>query len=594
MSSVVTRCLGLLVSVSAAFLLTASPASAATSPEGWRPFAPDSIWNLPLRDDAPLDPAGDAQVRWLRGQIATAGSWINTTSCAMPLFWADTATPRIAVTLDPSSYQDRVLIRAWSSVPMPPEAKVSNCQDKNFAVLQTQPDGTVSMWEFWSATKRADGSWTARWGGATQDVMADRGVASKLSWNDPTATSAWLRTSTINWNVTATSIAMNAGVITHDDMRRGTIDHALAMAITDAAAGRWSWPAQRTDGGSADPAALPEGARLRLDPTLNIDALTMTPLVRMMAKAAQRYGIVVRDRTWAANVFYTEEPRTGETSPARALLNYQYPNTALAAFPWDRLQVVASPSCTVTPCVVEPRAAIAVDTPTPRAGLPVALDTTASVLEHPRTLVEWDFDGDGSYEKQAGRAVKATFVPANAGRLTVGVRITTREGLVTTGSATLDVAPPLTPIVRRPTVATPKYFYPYSGSWSLLASLTATTEPPATPDRYRRAYTSHTAGTLDVQFGAEGVPSPGDATVRAHVECSGARCLRLTVHDAAGATLASAEPGFDTSGWVEVRVPGPLTAAQVDALRLRATARNASTASGTAKLAAVSLAAGWR
>jgi hypothetical protein len=60
---------------------------------------------------------------------------------------------------------------------------------------------------------------------------------------------------------------MLAGVVTLEEIARRRIDHALAMATTDAAKGRFMWPAQRTDGGLTDPAALPEGARLRLDPT---------------------------------------------------------------------------------------------------------------------------------------------------------------------------------------------------------------------------------------------------------------------------------------------------------------------------------------
>ena len=169
--------------------LSAIPAvtSAATPPGGFRPFAPDSVWNLPLRFDAPIDPQSSSYVAWLNQSIATNGTWINTTTCGMPIFWADPGTPTVKVTLDPSAYQDPALIRAWSAVPMPPEAKPANCGDKNFAVLQAQPDGSIREWEFWSATKAADGSWTARWGGATSNVNTDRGIASSLGWFDASA-----------------------------------------------------------------------------------------------------------------------------------------------------------------------------------------------------------------------------------------------------------------------------------------------------------------------------------------------------------------------------------------------------------------------
>ncbi len=576
-------------------LVQADPARAASAPAGWKPFAPDSVWNLPLRADAPLHPDGAAQVGWLRERMAAYGTWINSASCGMPLFWADADTPRVKVTLDPSAYQDKALIRAWSSVPIPPEARPANCADKNFAVLQTQPDGTVTTWEFWLATKKADGTWNARWGGATSDVMADRGAASKLAWADLQAPTIAEQKSGPSWNVTAAGVAMAAGVITIEEMQRGVIDHAVAMALTDTAAGRWLWPAQRSDGADPVPAAIAEGTRLRIDPAVDLDRLTMTPLVRMIARAAQRYGIVVRDRTWSANVFYAEEPQAGQTNPVPGLLGGQYPNNALAAFPWDRLQVLDATTCTVAgPCTVTPKAAIAVDTPAPRVGEPVRLDTTNSVLEHPRTAVEWDFDGDGTFETATGRSVTASWVPAAAGPRPIAVRITTRDGAQVVGTATVDVAPPSAPVVRRPSAVRASAFYAYSSGQSLLTSVSGLTAPPAVPDRYRRLYTSGSSAWAEVDFGGDAVATAGDALVQAYVDCSAAKCARLRVTDAAGTVLGTTDPPFAASGWASVKVPGPFTAEQVAGLKLKVSVRSASTASGGTSVSAASLTAGWR
>src|SRR4051794_19612894 len=164
-----------------ALALLPATAQAASAPTGFRPFAPDSPWNLPLRADAPLHPRSAEWVRYLNASVATDGTWINSTSCGMPIYWADPDTPRVAVKLASSAYQDPALIRAWSSVPIPAGATAANCSDKNFAVMQRQPDGRIAAWEFWSATKGSTGVWTARWGGASSDVQADRGIASSLS-----------------------------------------------------------------------------------------------------------------------------------------------------------------------------------------------------------------------------------------------------------------------------------------------------------------------------------------------------------------------------------------------------------------------------
>jgi hypothetical protein len=425
----------------AALSITPAVAGAASAPAGFRPFAPDSVWNLPLRADAPLDAHSSSYVTWLNEQIAAHGDWINTTSCGMPLYWADATTPRVKVTLDKSVYQEPALIRAWSSVPMPAAAKPANCGDKNLAVAQVQPDGSIREWEFWRAAKSSTGAWTAKWGGATTDVRVDRGIASSLAWTDPTATTTAAHSS-FNWNVTASSISMMAGVITRADVAGGHINHALALHITDAAKGRFAWPAQRTDGTSTATYALPEGAHLRLDPKLNLSTISMTPLVRMIAEAAQKYGIVIRDRTYSTNTFIAEEPQAGQTDPFKPLLGGLQPNAALKAFPWSRLQLIKAPSCSSWgECKAPESVAIALSTSTPKVGTALTIDTTNSTLNQPRAQVRWDLDGNGTYESGGDKAVKKTFTPGKAGTLTIGVQITTRAGTVVTGKRTITVAP---------------------------------------------------------------------------------------------------------------------------------------------------------
>jgi|tagenome__1003787_1003787.scaffolds.fasta_scaffold20846189_2 hypothetical protein len=422
-------------------LLAVPTAAAGTAPPGFRPFAPDSVWNLPLRDDAPLDSHTSSYVSWLNRSVTKYGAWINTTRCGTPIFWADRTTKPVKVALASSSYQDKAMIRAWSAVPMPATAKPANCADKNFAVAQPQPNGTVREWEFWRAAKAGNGRWSARWGGAITNVRADRGIASPLSWQDPSAP-AGARQSTINWYVTASSVSILAGVITVADVQRGHIDHALAFVLHDAAKGKMAWPAQRTDGGSTDTYALPEGTRLRLDPRLDLSKLAMSPLVRMIAEAAQEYGMVVRDRSYSTDTFIAEEPRPGQSDPYEPQLDDQTPGAALKSFPWSRLQVLKQTVCTGRSGCDAPQAAvISLSTSTPKVGSRLTLDTSNSTLNQPRGHVLWDLNGDGRYEAGGDAAVKKTFVPAKAGTLTVGVKITTRSGSVVTGKRTIRVAP---------------------------------------------------------------------------------------------------------------------------------------------------------
>jgi hypothetical protein len=70
----------------------------------------------------------------------------------------------------------------------------------------------------------------------------------------------------------------------------------------------------------------------------------------MIAEAAQRYGIVVRDQTHKGISLFAEAPRGAQASPYGRLFADQSPLELLVRFPWDRLQVLRMHLCTKAPC----------------------------------------------------------------------------------------------------------------------------------------------------------------------------------------------------------------------------------------------------
>jgi hypothetical protein len=185
------------------------------------------------------------------------------------------------------------------------------------------------MWELFKAEKRADG-WHASFGGAMANVSASPGYYTADSW--PGAGTFW--------GATATSLPAAAGMMRIDELQAGAISHALAIGIPFALPRVYAWPAQRTDGTSTDPNAIPEGARFRIDPAVNLDAMNLPPLTRTIAKAVQRYGMIVRDQTAHAVTFYAEDPTPTGRNPYAALYGGRYPIDLLASFPWAQLQLV--------------------------------------------------------------------------------------------------------------------------------------------------------------------------------------------------------------------------------------------------------------
>ena len=68
---------------------------------------------------------------------------------------------------------------------------------------------------------------------------------------------SWPGLSQSYWGSTATSLPAIAGTMMISELKSGVIPHALAMNIPWAKPKTYSWPAQRSDGPSTDPNAIP-------------------------------------------------------------------------------------------------------------------------------------------------------------------------------------------------------------------------------------------------------------------------------------------------------------------------------------------------
>jgi hypothetical protein len=317
------------------------PAVFPTSAFGARLFARSSVWNRPLAADAPVDPGSSALVHGLVAEVtretaAGVGPWFAVGKASTPLYRVRRSQARVRVRLDnPNGPGRRTLQRALDAVPIPPGAKAAAGLDAHMTIWQPSTD---RLWELWQARREADG-WHARWGGAVRHVSRSPGYYTRSSW--PGAR--------LFWGATASGLPVIAGVVLFRDLERRRIPHALALNVPAARAGVFAWPAQRTDG-FGPPDTLPEGARLRLDPSLRLKSLHLPRLTLMLARAAQRYGMVVRDQTGHGLSLFGQDPGPGRPNPFLRFFRHQTPVAALARFPWNRLVVVRMRLCTAAPC----------------------------------------------------------------------------------------------------------------------------------------------------------------------------------------------------------------------------------------------------
>jgi hypothetical protein len=281
-------------------------------------FAADSFWNTVLAPDQPIDARSPAMVDELVQQVAEFGAWINYDSWSIPVYVVPDDQALVPVTHDnPNNPDLKAILR--KGVPIPDDARPAEGDDRHLVIWQP---GTDRMWEFWTM-RREDDRWVAGHAGYLADASRSEGLFEVEGY----------------WGATATGLAAAGGLITLKELRQGRIEHVLALGMPNNTTGRWVWPAQRTDG-FADRSIIAQGTRLRLDPKLNVGALGLPPLARMIAKAAQDYGVVVRDHAGTVN-FYGEAPKTDADNALYAqALQGRFPDAILADFPWDRLQVL--------------------------------------------------------------------------------------------------------------------------------------------------------------------------------------------------------------------------------------------------------------
>ena len=290
------------------------------------PFAPTSVWNQALPSDAALDPQSSTYVSGLLSQISSAGLWMNTYQYSTPVFTVSAGQPTVTVKLDTASSPQATALRAsWLQVPIPADAEAASSSDEHMVVYQPSTD---RMWEFWKMTLESDG-WHAQWGGTMNSVSTNPGY-----FTSPGPS---------NWGATASSLPLLGGLIRPSELAAGHIDHAIALAIPNTRAQYFTWPAQRTDGNVYSTTAIPEGQRFRLDPNLALSTIPMSPLVRMIAVAAQKYGMILRDKSGSVTLYGEDTTAEGVPNPyygSTAWFRGQSVSNLLAAFPWADLEAL--------------------------------------------------------------------------------------------------------------------------------------------------------------------------------------------------------------------------------------------------------------
>lgn len=293
-------------------------------------FSPSSFFYDDI-SKAPLDPNSGAIAANVARQVAdhwggvaafNAHAW-NTT-----YYRVDAKTPRVNVkwsnclgftwTPDGLFTGDKVFM----DVPIPKNATAAVGSDASMTIYDPATD---TAWEFWQMGKDASGSWRSCQGGRINNVSTAMGQFP------------------LGFGVSATGLSLGGGAISAAEAKAGRIEHAMYLAVMEARYfDQCSWPAVRSDGYTKDPTTPLEGQRLRLDPTVNVDALNMSPFAKAVARAAQKYGFIVSDKGGAVALIGEDGQSLKATTgadPWRDILGGE-DYEALRGFPWHRIQAL--------------------------------------------------------------------------------------------------------------------------------------------------------------------------------------------------------------------------------------------------------------
>jgi hypothetical protein len=243
------------------------------------------------------------------------------------VYTATGGTPRFDVpctkfkcTIAASPAPERV--QGLPDVPIPAGARPSAGSDGSMIIIDP---ATGAEYDLWQVEQETDGSWSA-----------SNGSVYNVAWDGAPAT----------YGSRGAGVPYLAGLVRHWEIAQDALQHAIAFAYPNVAVAGCVWPASKTDGNSPLPNALPEGARLQLDPTLtdaDFAAMGLDRTGRILARALQRYGMILIDVAGRPKIM-VEDLTANTLAPASwSDVDTRLTDETIAAIPLTAFRVLRLP-----------------------------------------------------------------------------------------------------------------------------------------------------------------------------------------------------------------------------------------------------------
>ncbi len=308
-------------------------------------YSSESHFNTKIDPNATIDPNSAKYVQAMI-EAAQPQPWavLSLKQYNTTVFVADENTPRYDVFLPCGEYW-QLGINYLQNVPIPDYAeptydidgenrpiKAGKCgensdMDNNMVILDLVNRCEFDFWQ----VRKVNGEWEASWGNSIS--MDSKGVYE------------------FGLSTRGSGFAFLGGVIWPDELQNGSINHALVFNYSLTKSNGPVPPATESDGEVNRDDALPEGAHLRLDPTLDLNTLNLTTAEKIICKAMQEYGMYLCDNGGGGGNgssggtgigLYAIDPKCVNGNPYQGVLpDEDYP--IFKNIPLDKLQVLTLP-----------------------------------------------------------------------------------------------------------------------------------------------------------------------------------------------------------------------------------------------------------
>lgn len=267
-------------------------------PPDYLPFSPDSPWNTPITAKPKIDAFSGQMISNLKQTAQMLKG--DMTKWTIPLFVIDSESCRKTNVAANKKELNPLLDPDGNGVAeaLPVPEGVWPDPESDGHLLLVDPNLGQS-WDFSVMKRGANNKWTAS--------RIDLWDLDGPGFREPFKGKYWW-----TYGARGSGMPLLAGLIRPEEIEAGQINHALAFASP--VNRKASFPggpvelcsptASRTDGQGEGVEFIPEGARLQLDPALDLNTLNLSKETMIIARALQKYGMYNSDNSKAFKLYF--------------------------------------------------------------------------------------------------------------------------------------------------------------------------------------------------------------------------------------------------------------------------------------------------